>query len=195
MKRRIWMCAVVAIGFSILASGTGAYFTAEEKVHNIITTGNVDIDLIEKTIDENGDLRDFPENGISDVMPGTEVSKIVTVKNTGSQPAWVRISVDKNISLAEGITGTVDETLVTYDINDEFWKVNGDDGYYYYIESLASGETTEPLFTKVAFAPGMGNLYQNCTVNVIVNAQATQVANNGATVFEANGWPVDIPAE
>ena len=54
MKRRVLMGAIVAIGFSILAYGTSAYFTAEEKAHNVITTGNVDIDLIEMS-DPDGD--------------------------------------------------------------------------------------------------------------------------------------------
>lgn len=190
MKRRIWMCAVVAIGFSILASGTGAYFTAEEKVHNVITTGNVDIDLIEKTdfdSDGDGELDDF-EN-VSSVTPGTEVSKIVTVKNTGGQPAWVRIKVEKSITLADGVIGEIDESLISYDINTEYWIEQGD--YYYYTEALAPGATTEPLFSKVSFAPEMGNLYQNCTVAIDVQAQATQVANNGTTVLEADGWPAD----
>jgi len=37
----------------------------------------------------------------------------------------------------------------------------------------------------------MGNEYQNCTVSVDVSAQAVQVANNGADVLEAKGWPAE----
>jgi hypothetical protein len=49
--------------------------------------------------------------------------------------------------------------------------------------------TTEPLFTTVSFSIEMGNIYQNSRSTVEINAQATQVANNGTTVFEAAGWP------
>ena len=189
MKRRIWMCAVVAIGFSILASGTGAFFTAEEKAHNVITTGNVDIELIEKTnsdSDGDGELDDF-EN-VSGVAPGTEVSKIVTVKNTGSQPAWVRIKVTKAITLENGSAEDADTSLVSYDINTTYWTEN--DGFYYYNEVLVPGTTTkEPLFTTVTFSSEMRNLYQNSTITIDIQVQATQVANNGTTVLDAAGWP------
>lgn len=186
MKRRIWMSAVVAIGFSILAYGTSAYFTAEEKAHNVITTGNVDIDLIEKA-DPDGDgvLEDFKD--VTGVTPGTDVSKIVTVKNTGGQPAWVRIKLIKTITLENGETKDLDASLVSYDVNTTNWTEKN--GYYYYNVELAPGAETEPLFTKVAFSGKMENLYQNSQTVIDVQAQATQVANNGITVFDAAGWP------
>ena len=56
---------------------------------------------------------------------------------------------------------------------------------------MKSGEVTEPLFKSVEFAASMGNEYQNSTAQVYVFAQATQTANNGETVQEANGWPED----
>jgi len=188
MKRRMWMGAVVAIGFSILAYGTSAYFTAEEKAHNVITTGNVDIDLIEKA-DPDGDgvLEDFKD--VTGVTPGTDVSKIVTVKNTGGQPAWVRIKLIKTITLENGETEDIDESLVSYDINTTNWTEK--DGYYYYNVELAPNAETEPLFTAVTFSEEMGNLYQNSQTVIDVQAQATQVANNGASVFDAAGWPVE----
>ena len=49
---------------------------------------------------------------------------------------------------------------------------------------------TKPLFTEVVFdGPNMTNEYQNCTVEVIVTAQAVQSANNGEAVLTADGWP------
>ena len=35
----------------------------------------------------------------------------------------------------------------------------------------------------------MGNEYQNSVANIVIDAQAVQVANNGADVMEAKGWP------
>ena len=43
MKRRISILSVLVICLATLAAGTIAYFTAEEKAHNVITTGGVKI--------------------------------------------------------------------------------------------------------------------------------------------------------
>ena len=67
------------------------------------------------------------------------------------------------------------------------WKEK--DGYFYYSNPVEPGETTVPLFTKVIFSVFMGNDYQESIFEVTVHAQATQVANNGSTVFDAVGWP------
>ena len=46
MKRKLLILSVLAICLSTLAAGTLAYFTAEGKAHNVITTGGVHIALI-----------------------------------------------------------------------------------------------------------------------------------------------------
>ena len=40
---------------------------------------------------------------VEGVLPGTEISKIVQVKNMGGQAAWIRVSVEKTILLADGV--------------------------------------------------------------------------------------------
>ena len=49
MKKRIFLYAIVGICLSVAISGTLAYFTDEEVAHNIITSGGVNIEVIEKT--------------------------------------------------------------------------------------------------------------------------------------------------
>ena len=97
------------------------------------------------------------ENG-QGVMPGSVVSKIVTVENTGSGTAWVRISIEKAIALAEGLEGEIDLDLIRLDLDTEHWTEH--DGYYYYNAPLAAGETTEPLFTTVTFAHSNGQRFR-----------------------------------
>ena len=64
------------------------------------------------------------------------------------------------------------------------------DGWWYCINAVKNGKATEALMTKVVFdGPNMTNEYQNCTVEIHVNAQAVQSANNKTTVLEAKGWP------
>lgn len=181
MKKKLFSLAVICICLSVVSAGTLAYYTANETAHNVITTGNVDIELLETT----DDGTDF--TNVTGVMPGTDVSKIVEVKNIGDNDAWIRVQVDKAIQLAAGQTGEVDLNLLTIDYNTAEWTERGD--FYYYNRVLAPEAKTEPLFTKVAFSGAMGNMYQNSTASVYVYAQATQVDNNGDNVFEANGWP------
>ena len=185
MKKKILLISAIAIILSLIASGTLAYFTAEETAHNIITTGNIKIQLQEWSIPPGGEPEPFKDE--INVLPGTEVSKIVEVKNIGLNSAWIRISLEDLVTLKTGETTGRDETLISYDINTEKWIEN--DGYFYYSNPVEPGETTVPLFTKVIFSVFMGNDYQESIFEVNVLAQATQVANNGSTVFEAAGWP------
>lgn len=188
MRKKLIAGAVVAICLSLLAYSTSAYFTTEQTATNVITSGNIQIDLQETAITEDGETVLFEDSQERfDVMPAQTVSKIVKVKNTGDNAAYVRISVAKAIELAEGVQEEPDVSLITLDFDDENWTAK--DGFYYYNEPLAPGATTEALFNNVTFEPEMGNMYQNSTATIKVNAQATQVKNNGASVFEAAGWP------
>ena len=84
MKKKILLVTAVVICLAIAATGTLAYFTAEDMAHNVITSGGVNIELVEKTKGEDGTLVDFPDEGVKGVMPGTDVSKIVRIAPTGS---------------------------------------------------------------------------------------------------------------
>ena len=185
MKRKLFVIAVIALCLSLMAAGTLAYFTAEDTAHNVITSGGIDVELKEWA-DEDKTVP-FPANGVSGVMPGAEVTKIVEVENTGSGEAWVRVKVTKDISLAEGVEAQVDLGLLKLDCDKGYWTEK--DGYYYYHEALKPGETTKALFAAVTFDSAMGNEYQNATATVDVLAQAVQTANNGESVMEAQGWP------
>lgn len=186
MKRKILVCAFIAVCLSIVAYSTTAFFSVEDTATNVITMGNIKIELQELAIPEEGG-DPVPFEDVLDVLPGKAVSKIVQIKNVGDNSAWLRISVAKAIELAEGVEGEADVSLVSYNVDTEHWTEK--DGYYYYNVALNSGETTQPLFTEVRFASNMGNMYQESKAIIKVTAQATQVANNGETVFDAAGWP------
>jgi len=185
MKKKVMVLAIIAICFAIAAYGTVAYFTYNETATNVIVAGNVKIALNQWEQTQTG-MR-TPSEGPLDILPGTSVSRIVEVKNTGSNPAWIRISVETVIQLAAGITGEVDTTLISFTVDREHWTER--DGFYYYEQPLQASEVTAPLFTQVVFAENMGNQYQDSTAILTIMAQATQVVHNGETVWEAAGWP------
>ena len=181
MKRKLLILSALAVCLATLAAETLAFFTAEGKAHNVITTGGVKIALLEWA--DEAKTKSFED--LTGVMPNTTVTKIAEIKNTGASAAWVRVKVEKNIEL-QG-EGTPDTDLVELTLNTDDWTKK--DGYYYYEEVLKPGEVTEPIFTAVTFNADMGNEYQNATAKVGVSAQAVQTANNGATVMAAQGWP------
>lgn len=182
MKRKLLIVSVVAICIAILAAGSLAYFTAEGTAHNVITTGGVEIELKEWA--DEAKTQEF--QNMTGVMPGTPVTKIVEVKNTGASEAWVRVKVVKDIQL-QNKEDEFDPDLVMLKLNTKDWTEK--DGYYYYTKPLKPNETTKPILESVTFQPTMGNEYQNAKISVDISAQAVQTANNGPTVMDAKGWP------
>lgn len=83
MKKKILaMCLCVAMLAIAIVGGTLAYFTDTDTETNVFTTGDVAIDLIEVFDAENAKL-----------LPGIDIQKEVTIENTGSESAYVRVHV------------------------------------------------------------------------------------------------------
>lgn len=186
LKIRFLACMLAVICLSMVGQATLAYFTVEETARNVITTGGVNIEILE-TVDDRG----TPWEDVDNVMPGDQVDKIVTVTNRQAE-AWVRVWVD--VTVTHPTLGEIKLPLdlirnedfeIDIDFNTRDWTYNETDGHFYYKTSLATGETTEPLFSRVSFeGEGMGDIWQNCRLAISVQAEAVQTANNP----EAFGW-------
>ena len=98
MKKRLVIVALLVIGIAILSAGTIAYFTSQDTAHNVITSGGVKITL-DEWMDEVGGTP-YPAEPV-EVMPGTSVTKIVTVKNQDAD-AYVRARFDVIIRNRDG---------------------------------------------------------------------------------------------
>lgn len=192
MKKRILAISVVMICLSVLASVTLAYYTDSAVARNVITSGGIDIEIVEQQLVDN-QLQPYPKDKPIQVMPSATVSKIVSVKNL-QQPAWIRANYtltiyDANDKVME-IPAQELEKVVIIEPNSTGWTEK--DGWWYCNAAAGTGEMTAPLFAEVAFSgPYMDNQYQGCTLVIDVNAQAVQKANNGDTVMEALGWPAN----
>lgn len=192
LKNIVLIIAVIAIAVSCYA--TVAAFTSQKTVKNVITAGNIKIELKEMTIKEGEDAPVPFEDGFA-ILPGTQISKIVTVKNTGKNAAYVRIKAVNTVSVTtdnglepdEELTAAVNE-LITLNINTADWTYK-DDGYYYYNKVLQPEEETTSLFTKADISTAMPNEYQGTTLKLGITVYAVQAANNGTSVFDAAGWP------
>lgn len=183
MKKLVALTLALICLSALIVGGTMAQVIDRGAAHNVITTNGFDIQLNEWA----DDAKTEPFKDLSNVVPSISYKKIVEVENLDNTEAWIRIKLTKDIQLAPGKSGEVDLDLVKLDINEKDWVESG--GYYYYKTPLDGDKTTSPLFTTVTFDPTMGNLYQQSKATVKVEVQAVQVANNGDTVFEAQGWP------
>ena len=179
-KQKVILAAVLAICIAIFATGTVAYFTAEETAYNVITTGILSMDLVEETTGG----EPWPEEGISGVMPGMEVDKIPYVVNNGGIDFWTRVSVTMKVTGADG--KTLSDEYITLNYDRDNWTEK--DGYFYYNAAVKPGEETKPLFTKVTFDTDMHNAYMNARVEIDVHAEAVQSKNNGDSALTAGGW-------
>lgn len=188
MKKKIFAIAVIAICLSILASATLAYYTAEDTAHNVITTDQVTLVIEEWQEGEDGKWIAYPSAPIT-VMPATQVSKIVTVKNVHAE-SFIRAKYDI-VLRKDGRVVDYPTDVITITMNDTDWQRKpGENTWWYYKEAMEAGDATKPLITAVIFdGPGMTDEYQNCTVEVIVTAQAVQTVHNGDSALEALGWP------
>lgn len=204
MKKKILVLALTAVFLSLTALGSAAYFTAEGRATNVITTGKVDMALneMQQVPGTDGELveEDYPEDTITGVMPGRKISKIPYVVGLeDTQPFYTRVWVEITIALADGTQPETNE-YITLNYDKENW-VKGEDGWWYYQGIIGDGDR-KALFTEVAFDPTMPNDYQNCTVEIDVSAQATQVKNNpvpkdaqgNADYTAIQGWPA-VPAQ
>ena len=193
MKRKLFVLASLAICIAIIASGTLAYYTTEDTAHNILTSNGVDIE-IEEWQKQGEELVPYPKDEPIEIMPGITVSKIAAIKNKAEE-SYIRAKLEVIIKDAEGnemcISNETMVNIMTITMNEERWlRKEGDVDWWYYDDAVAGNEVTKPLFTEVVFdGPNMTNEYQNCTVEVIVTAQAVQSANNGEAVLTADGWP------
>lgn len=176
-KMKITLLSLVVAVFTIVAQNTVAYYTTTGSAINVVTSGNISAQIIEKMGDS-----DFPQEGVY-VMPGSVISKKVSVINTGNHPFWLRVKITNFID-----DEALSPDIVELDFNLDDW-INGEDGFYYYKDEVKPGAETEKLFSQVKIAGNVDNAYLNKTVHLNVLAYAVQSENNGTSPLNAAGWP------
>ena len=184
MKKKIILLTALAAIILAAAGGSIAYFTVQATTSNVITAGNVVMALHDETADGTA----FVQEGLSALMPGDTADKIVYVETTGAHAFYTRVKLRCKAQSSGGSALSFDKIALNIDTTN--WQL-GTDGWYYYSSVLEKGTQTGPLFTEVTLLPETGNEYMNADVSIEVVAQAVQKANNGATVWQAAGWPAE----
>lgn len=219
MKKFIAMALALVLTAAVSIGGTMAYLTADEAQQNTMTIGQVTIDLIEQERNADGELVPFtqdkplvpavhtqkqipwdtadnypvPDNDAwkTREMGHNVVDKFVTVKNTGTVDAFVRVFVafegdlrTNNVGAILNSTGWDGELFYGVTINGtEYTVLVGTSK-----EALAPNATTNPLLKQIYLAREATNedakaidLNNNGKYDVLVMAQAVQ-----ADGFSAN---------
>ncbi len=182
LRTKLLVAALAVALIAILSFGTLAFYSVIGTATNVVTTGNIELAIHEKTADG----QDFPEEGVS-VIPGDVVDKIVTVENVSGHPFYLRVKL---------VNDSTDQSLsaesLKVDLNTTDWTV-GSDGFIYYNSILQPGQITEPVFTQVEVVGeyvSVENIGQ--TMSLTVKAYALQSENNPAEhPWDADGWPAE----
>ena len=184
MKQRakLLLVALAAILLTVLTQPTLAYYTTVGKATNVVTSGDIQLKIHEKTADGS----DFPAEGVY-IMPGDIISKKVSVENICTHPFYLRVKLVRGSN-----NQALDpEETMKLDIDARHWTYT--DGFYYYNQILLPGEITPALFTQVEIVGSkVDQTHAGTTLSITVNAYAVQSENNPAEhPWDASGWPAE----
>ena len=167
----------VLLAALICVGATLAWLSREARTTNVVTIGDVSIELAEPQFDE---LTDGTKH-ISDVVPGQTVTKDPTVTNTGSHPVYVRATVTIGGTYFDGMT---DEEKTQYQaelenglhVMDGWVKSPVDNKYYYQNILAADGEegSSSMIFDKVTIPSTWGNELVGKDIIIDIQAEAIQ---------------------
>jgi len=169
MKKLLVLLWVLLIPISYMAGNTYAWFSDSVTANAVIASGNIDI--VQTETDRNGDPFEQGQM-IAPLIQGTDenyIDKVVTIKNTGSNPAYVRtffavpaggygkwIHLDFNTTAAGwefasdpvGTDVTISGTVVYEIANNQTLQRDYEGKYDIYVatytKELISGQSTPP---------------------------------------------------
>ena len=185
LKSRLAVVSLIAIVLTLLTQGTHAFYSTIGKATNVITSGNLELTIHEKT--DQG--TEFPAEGVY-IVPGDVVSKVVTVENSCDHPFYLRVKLVYGVDSQE----LPSEECFKLNINIENWFQK--DGWYYYTKILQPGEETPEVFSHVEIVGSKVDTgYIGKTLSLTVLAQAVQSENNrpavDGDVSSVAGWPAE----
>lgn len=198
-KKKLYICVVcLLLIISVTGYLTFAYLTKESSTTNVITTGNVQMELYEEIKADGVEWEVITTEEIisTSIMPGDIVEQIAYIKNTGSEDFYARVLVEVSVEMANGEALDAETVNEVIEIKfDENW-IEDEDGWYRYTEIVKSGESSEdPVFTEVYFSAEMDNSYIGSTITIVVGSQSVQAEYNGydttigETVQDIDGFP------
>ena len=215
MKKKIFAIALAASIAVLAIAGTSmAYFTDTEEYTNVFTTGNVEIQLSEAAVKDDGVgnlvlddtanrtiINDTPATkDYGKIFPSQTIYKDPTIKNIGSETAYIGaiITIESTVfnsivvenDIKKFITDINSNATVTYEKTTNGYKL------YMIFEDKTAVGTEYILFKgiKVFDAWDHDQMKNLSDLTITVNAYATQTAGFAdaktalTTAFATKGW-------
>lgn len=168
-RRRMYLFfsgAVLLVGLLMGSMIVYAAMTVTEKKTNQFQLGNMQTEVSEV----------FTET--TKISPGQKIKKEVKITNSGTMNQFVRVMLFPEVKKTgeDGSTRifavAIGKELIV-DINTTNW-VLGEDGYYYYTDSVKPGSAaaTPALFSSVMLKAGLDSSYTDATTTLLVKAEA-----------------------
>lgn len=180
MKKRLiilgFFGSLFILCFSLLLLNTQATFKDEDKQAKHYQVGNLELELVKGASDNTPDP----------LVPGSEITKRVAVKNVANNASFVRVMLFPTIIDAKGITLEAQhpKQFEYKDLNTTKWMY-GDDGYYYYLEKLAPGQTTPDLLSKIVINKDLDAKYKGSKFEFEVKVEGINTTEGG---YEKAWW-------
>ena len=169
--RIVAAAAAVVTAISLFSACTLAYWSATGESKNVLTMSSYQAEIVEQY--------EIPPH----VDPGSSVSKVVDVKNTGTVDMIVRVKIEKAFGTRDASGNLhadrkLDPELILIDLNEDYWQYL--DGYWYYSEILKAGQTTKkPLMNGYTVSDEVTNEYKGKDAEIVVTMESIQ-AEGGA---------------
>ena len=166
--------ALVCLGLILGISGSSIYAFTEVSLVNNFSTGIVDIELDEYTI-EDGKEKKW-ENNIKDVLPGDDIYKIPRISNHGND-CYVRayvhfVDTPLDVTCLKGMSDN--------------W-ILAEDGYFYYKEILETGKSVD-LFQGIKIPVDLTESAAESLFTIKVDVDAIQSNNFDPDYDSSNPW-------
>ncbi len=149
MKKKVLSIALAAALIAIMVSGSLAYFTAEDKVDNTFTIGSVLIEIY-----ENGEATPDAAKPLGKLTPivntqtpGNDESymdKVVKVKNTGANAAYIRTHIAVPTALVEYLELDFTNPLAIWQSIGQTTATVGEDDMPYTVFTYDHADAVEP---------------------------------------------------
>ena len=190
LKKRIIIIFLLTIIIVLLSIASIVAFVSRSTIaKNVITFGNLKMQLIQTTLNENNQEVEVENNENLNITNKPNLSRIVKIKNLGKHEFYARVSLHL-IGVDEKNQEFEANNYVSYDINTEDWIYK--DGWYYYKKIVKQNEFTSNLITEIDFdVNSITSKFYNAKFKLDINAEVVQAENNAENVLDALGWPSD----
>ncbi|MGG5368724.1 MULTISPECIES: hypothetical protein [unclassified Enterococcus] len=181
-RRTLTRRTLIVFTVSLLSLSTFAWFITNDSVQNHFKSGNplFNVALVD----------DFVQ--LDEVSTDTEINKVVAAKNTESLDAFVRLMVfPAAIRDGEPFEVQLDNQVQLIGLDTTKWK-DGKDGYYYYLDKLAPGETSTNLFEKVKLVipDDQKENYKDVSFDIVAKTEAIHTKKFD---YRLSWWGSDDP--